>query len=86
MLVSDRDDWTRHFPEGHDYGPSKCRVSYRFFSRSFGLAAPPAHETAKIESQADQTVRLWVDMPGTFHDDVEGISTGKNPGPACTGD
>ena len=86
MLVFDGDELygaadsvpNRHFPnEGHDHGPSKRRVAYRFFSRSFGLAAPPAHETAKIESQADQTVRLWVDLPGTFHDDVEGISAGK---------
>ena len=62
----------RHLPnEHHDYGPTKRRIAYRFFSRSLGLAPPPKRETAPIESQADQAVRNWVDVPLTFSGDFE---------------
>jgi len=56
----------RHLPnERHDYGPTKRHIAYRFFSRSLGLAPAPKEETAPIESQADQAVRNWLDLPGT---------------------
>jgi hypothetical protein len=60
----------RHLPnEHHDYGPTKRRIAYRFFSRSLGLAPPAKRETAPIESQADQAVRHWIDLPTTFSAD-----------------
>ena len=60
----------RHLPnEHHDYGPTKRRIAYRFFSRSLRLAPPAERETALIESQADQAVRNWLDVPGTFSGD-----------------
>jgi len=35
----------RHLPnEHHDYGPTKRRIAYRFFSRSLGLAPPAKRE------------------------------------------
>ncbi len=70
----------RHLPnERHDYGPTKRRIAYRFFSRSLGLAAPPKRETAPIESQADQAVRNWVDLPLTFSGDFEAELTKSLP-------
>lgn len=60
----------RHLPEElHDYGPAKRRIAYRFFSRSLRLGWPAEKETAPIESQADQAVRNWIDVPRTFSRD-----------------
>jgi hypothetical protein len=56
-----------HFPKGkHDYGPSYRQAAYHFFSKAFGMMPPPSSESAFIESQWDQAVRNWIDLPETF--------------------
>jgi hypothetical protein len=56
-----------HFPKGkHDYGPSYRQTAYHFFSKAFGMTRPASTEFAFIESQRDQAVRNWIDLPETF--------------------
>ena len=72
----------RHLPdERHDYGPTKRRLAYRFFSRSLRLAPPPEKETALIESQTDQAVRNWLHVPGTLSEDFAAeVTKSLSPG------
>jgi len=57
----------QHFAgERHDYGPSKRKIAYEFFSKALGLSAPPEKETAPVETQADQSVRNWTKLPTTY--------------------
>lgn len=65
-----------HFPEGqHDYGPSYRRNAYGFFSKAFRLTAPPESELIYIESQQDQAVSNWVQLPVSFPVENEESST-----------
>jgi uncharacterized protein len=70
----------RHLPnEHHDYGPTKRRIAYRFFSHSLGLAPAPKKETAQIESQSDQAVRNWIDVPNSYPGDFAVEVTKSQP-------
>jgi dienelactone hydrolase len=57
----------RHFPEGkHDYGPKYRELAYQFFSKAFRMKAPPEQEAVFIESQNDQAVSNWIQLPVAF--------------------
>ncbi len=56
-----------HFPEGkHDYGPTYREAAYRFFSKAFRMMPPPEQEAVFIESQNDQEVTKWIELPVAF--------------------
>jgi hypothetical protein len=78
-----------HFPKGkHDYGPSYRQAAYHFFSRAFGMMSPPSAESAFIESQWDQAVRNWIDLPETFPAGKESsaeVLSETNGSPALSG-
>jgi hypothetical protein len=61
-----------HFAlEKHNYGHSKRKVAYAFFSKVFGLGEPADLESVQIEPQIDQVVRNWIDLPVSFFDSAD---------------
>jgi hypothetical protein len=56
-----------HFPEGrHDYGTAYRQAAYKFFSKAFRMSPPTVSELLFIESQGDQAVSDWIQLPATF--------------------
>lgn len=67
LLGAEGNVQNQHYPDGkHNYGPVYRQVAYHFFAKAFRLMPPPEQEAVFIESQNDQAVANWIQLPVTF--------------------